>query len=188
MDWDPLAPLFFRINHPDLPVRWLRADIVGGGLEAFLGQNPDAAVVFCNFLGQAALCSPQEYREFARRLPELLKDKAWASFHDLYSGTIPPTRMDPLTVPAGRPGPEALGAHFFPKLIQVELNEYELPALDPMPGRSYWAWPLTTRAFHIIEGFASTSRAPRPDPSPRDQTPRDGQASKTPSDPEHCKT
>ena len=185
IDWDPLAPWFFRVNHPGVRVRWRRADIIEGGLEALLKEQPKATIVFCNFLGQASFCSPKAYPDFARRLPSLLEGRDWASFHDLYSGPSQPTRMEPLSTPKGRPEATVLGAHFYSKLLKIELNEHELPELPADPGRRYWAWPLTTGAFHIIEGFASSAKGPRPGPSRPDQSPRDEPASRTPSDPGH---
>lgn len=160
VDWDPLAPVFFKRSHPETSVTWHRLDVMRGGgeeLAQILGNLPDATVVFCNFLGQAEIASPQHYTDFAERLPLLLKNRKWVSFHDRYSGEIIPSTHSPLKTPRSRATPQTLLEHFYQNSKPGELNEHSLPKFleeSSDQSHSYWIWPLTPRRFHLLEGIA----------------------------------
>lgn len=94
-DLDPLAPKLFARNHPGVNVSFHRADAFGRGralslvpLREALFEHPDATVLFSNVLGQLLLekkASETEWLTFLGDLRKLLADRAWASYHDLFT-------------------------------------------------------------------------------------------------------
>ena len=91
IDLDPLAPWLFRWNHrhhlgSQRGITWFRDDLVNE-LPRQLGAWPDAAVLFCNVLGQLAL-ERDDHEEVLAMLPNLLRQQHWASFHDCYTGNV----------------------------------------------------------------------------------------------------
>ncbi|MGE4131699.1 MAG: hypothetical protein AB7F86_08670 [Bdellovibrionales bacterium] len=94
-DLDPLAPFWFRRRHKDLPIRFHRQDVFrkAGKLSLepllkILEQHPQAALLFCNVLGQVLLTvssSEDDWRSFLILMRNALSNRIWASYHDLYS-------------------------------------------------------------------------------------------------------
>ena len=88
MDPDPFAAFLFRLNHPRARLgEWIRKDFFEDG-DAFLAQHPQAAVLFCNVLGQRRYVNRQiaSVEEEMRSIKTRLRGRDWASFHDLLSG------------------------------------------------------------------------------------------------------
>jgi len=157
IDLDPMARILFRRLHGasmPAPVKWITEDVFQIW-DPLLSSHPDHAVLFCNFLGQAAECDEARAAEWFARLPASLERRRWASFHDRYSGELATKRVPALECPT-RAEPEALLRHFYEKGISGELTEHELPPIFPQdrPYR-YWGWPLAPDQFHIIEGCHS---------------------------------
>jgi len=88
IDLDPLAPWFFALNHPvrRTGLRWLRGDLMTE-LPRHLQAWPDAAVLFCNVLGQLAV-EREDHELVLAELPRILRRHHWASFHDCYTGDV----------------------------------------------------------------------------------------------------
>ena len=91
IDLDPLAPWLFRLNHQRHFVQlqnfeWIRRDLVSE-LPLRLAAWPDAAVLFCNVLGQLAI-ERDDHDAVLATLPQLLRSQHWASFHDCYTGDV----------------------------------------------------------------------------------------------------
>jgi hypothetical protein len=87
LDLDPLARWLFALNHPRCrELTWLRGDLVTE-LPPRLAVWPDAAVLFCNVLGQLAL-EREDHEAILTALPRLLERHHWASFHDCYTGDV----------------------------------------------------------------------------------------------------
>ena len=88
MDPDPFASVLFRFMHPHLRLGdWSRGDFFVEG-PSFLQRHSEAAVLFCNMLGQRRYVNrdiAQVEREIAD-VKTLLRGREWASFHDLLSG------------------------------------------------------------------------------------------------------
>ncbi len=136
-DLDPLAPLFFRARHGRLPVAFHNQDLFWDegrlstvSLKTALKKHPRAAVLISNLLGQLLLEHPTDDRTweiFLNRLRFTLKDREWASYHDLFTherGEV----IDHLTGGEWKAG--------------LETRQFR--------------WPLTATSLHIIEGLRSS--------------------------------
>jgi hypothetical protein len=164
-DW--LAARLLRAKLPRLEV--LHEDLLLGpllrgepGLEQLLAQRPQAAVVFCNVLGQLQFGlsdreQAQLVSEFQRRLLPALQGRAWASFHDRWSFDLEPDgqRLLEREFP-NAPSELELGQAWFgsdgPELSAFDHGTAELfPAQLP---RRYFGWQLTPHAYHLVEGVA----------------------------------
>lgn len=158
VDPDLLAPLLFRHLHPEARITaWLRDDFFHCGAD-LLTREPDAAVLFCNVLGQLRFSGLDE-REVVGRiasLAPLLVGRPWASFHEILSGETPVTpRALPL---AGPPHHEAL-------LRQLGLSGEWLDhgAGDVLPKnaqRDIVPWRFAPGRIHLVEMGMGGERGP----------------------------
>jgi hypothetical protein len=167
-----LAARLLRLRLPRVEV--VTRDLLVGplldgspGLDEYLAQKPDAAVLFCNVLGQLqfGLDDAQQARletEFRRRLLPALAGRQWASFHDRWSFDLGHDAGRPLELGfARKPSDSELGQAWFgsegPPLSALDHGTAEL--FPPELPRRYLGWQLTPSAFHLVEAVASTSRA-----------------------------
>ena len=133
-DVDPLAGMLFRLKHPGLNIRFHNEDLfwtddegyTTNTLREILKQNPSAAVLMSNVVGQLLLEHPVKDREWSRFLHGLrmaLNGREWASYHDLFThenGEV----IDHLT-----------GGDWKADLKTIQFR-----------------WPLTATSLHIVEG------------------------------------
>jgi hypothetical protein len=114
---------------------------------------PDAAILFCNLLGQIEIRNP---RVLGKWLRHELEGREWASFHDALSGD----GIDFDTEDAGR---SRAGLETMKKWIHVrnpgrgriEVLAHDAPELfREFPGLEYryWQWRLTPRRTFLTEG------------------------------------
>lgn len=100
LDPDPLAPLFFRRNHPGIEVHWSRRDYFidsqrqwrSQGLDEIAADFPHHTLFFTNLIGQFPflLKKPQlenenEWRDWREHWRGTLESRRWISVHDLFS-------------------------------------------------------------------------------------------------------
>jgi len=149
VDPDFWAPLLFRRLHPHARlVDWIRADFFVQAPE-LLAREPDAALLFCNVLGQLRFAglSDAEITTRLASLPTLLAGHPWASYHELLSGE---TDLTPRALPlAGTPFAEAL-------LRQLGLSGEWLDhgagsVLPPMAARDIVPWRFAPERLHLVE-------------------------------------
>lgn len=91
-DQDPLAPFFFKRQHPQANVTfkqqnlfWRNAKLSLIPLKEVLERHPGSPILFSNVLGQVLLEGPAEDFEwgvFLLGMRSLLKERRWASYHD----------------------------------------------------------------------------------------------------------
>jgi len=148
------------VEHRDL----LLGPLTSGqpGLDAVLQQRPRASVLFCNLLGQLHWDLSDEHEQrfragFTRRVLPLLAGRRWASFHDRWSveGQEAHALAQPLAFER-LPTDDELGVACFGAAgAPVTALDHGTSQLfpDPLP-RRYFAWPLTPRALHIVEGVS----------------------------------
>jgi hypothetical protein len=157
IDLDPMAQVLFRRLHGasiKAPMEWTAGDVFQEW-DALLASQPNHALLFCNFLGQATECDEARAADWFARLPKSLAGRRWASFHDRYSGELPTKNVLALDSRL-RADPQTLLQHFYEKGISGELTEHELPPIFPQDQQyRYWSWPLAPDQFHIIEGCRS---------------------------------
>jgi hypothetical protein len=129
------------------------------GLEQVLERRPQAALLFCNVLGQLHFGLNEEQqialpRNFRRRIGPQLGKRAWASFHDRWS--LDSAEVLPLHASfAERPSDDELGRRFFgaagPAVEVLDHGTAELFATE-LP-RRYFSWRVTPSAAHIVEAL-----------------------------------
>lgn len=129
-------------------------------LRDFLEKYPNAAVLFSNVLGQLPLEFPHLNDElFASHLISIratVKDRPWASYHDLLSTWGRPKSLDPFELPSGTFDPELFAhVHLEPLPVgsaKLELTDHQTHALSAgEPTRCTW-WELAPGRYHLI-GF-----------------------------------
>src|SRR5262249_55604381 len=133
-------------------------------LAAFLSERPGAAVLFSNVLGQLPLLLSDEreqerFGEFWKmRLAVLTGDgaRAWASFHDRFSGALEPRFTQALGA-ASRPGDAELVELCFAQGGRGELVDHDTDGFfPPEKPHAYFSWELTAGRWHLIEATRST--------------------------------
>ncbi|MCM2280287.1 MAG: hypothetical protein NDI61_00415 [Bdellovibrionaceae bacterium] len=129
-------------------------------LHTFLKRYPDAAVLFSNVLGQLPLEFPHLSDElFASHLIAIraaVKDRAWASYHDLLSTWAKPKSMAPFELPSGPLDLEAfIRARLEPPpggASPLEVTDHQTHALSiGEPTACTW-WEIAPGRYHLI-GF-----------------------------------
>ncbi|MGE0526761.1 MAG: hypothetical protein AB7G93_10575 [Bdellovibrionales bacterium] len=94
-DHDPLAPWFFRREHPGVQVEfhhdnlfWAAHHLTLAPMKKILKAHPDSNVLFANLLGQVLLegrARESEWTHLLLELRQLLDGRSWASYHDILS-------------------------------------------------------------------------------------------------------
>jgi hypothetical protein len=102
----------------------------------------NAAILFCNLLGQIEVKDAEKIRA---NLAQVLSGRAWASFHDWFSGqgiVYDGNHGVKLQSNAGRDVPPVL-------TVQEHVGRDLLPTSI---GRQVWDWQLIPDRCHVIEG------------------------------------
>lgn len=164
IDPDPLAPGFFRRQHPKIKVRWSRQNYLvhqGGtwnwqGLAQLHSQYPDATFLFANLIGQLplviktpALDNPENWRQWREGWWKFFAQTPWISIHDLFSAARPPTHVSALQ----------LGGVCAEEFVQglygaqaTEVTDHLTYDLFPTSVRRHrLLWPLTRERCHVVE-------------------------------------
>ncbi len=142
------------------------------GARELLELYPSHAILFCNLLGQLRFLDQNaalgaSFANWKRQLGELLRDRAWASFHDRLSGDVGPR---------GVASPESASDSAFLGQSDQELSADELLTrfypvheravlLDHLTGeffpgrpRSYFSWQIRPGCFHLVEAICGESQ------------------------------
>lgn len=151
-------------------------------LNRFLSRYPKAAVLFSNVLGQLPLEFPHLDDElFASHLIAIrsaVRDRPWASYHDLLSTWIRPIRLEPFILPGGPLDLEAFAhEHLLPAhetsikgtarvARKLEVTDHQTHALAAGEATLCTWWELAPGRYHLI-GFLG-SRGPQ---SPKSRSP-----------------
>jgi len=187
VDIDPFAPWVFRwrarrlLREGRTHLTWDARDHLSPGpqgcsiepLRALLAAHPDAAVLFCNILGQLPILGDDRapghtdeaplagsYEHWLRALPEALGDRSWATFHDRLSGPVPPHALDE-DHPVPWSSSEKLVQQHYPPTDDptLALLDHRTSGLLRDVPRWQFVWELAPGLFHLIE--ALSSRSPR---------------------------
>lgn len=165
---DGLAKYLFskKFQHSNIvwkgecPIFKPQADI-NKALWAIRSENPNAAILFCNILGQWPLIDPKSEEKLPillKALNDLYGDSRWASFHDLFSGELKRQQLNFNHLPEL-------------KIPLVELQQIELLAqqldfkllsdhltfqrMSTSKAKTHFFWPLSPRQLHIMEWIQS---------------------------------
>ena len=169
---DPLARHLFARRFPTVArhLRWHAADYlapVGGVLRPerlrALGRDfPEHAFLFCNVLGQLPYLYPDAVAQpsfalWKRALAAVLAERPFASFHDRLSGPVA-ARPDTLGATPSALGTTALVDRCLvaaPGRASVEVEDHDTGDLFPGRPRMLFAWQVTPRWTHLVEGVRS---------------------------------
>lgn len=110
-------------------------------------RHPDAAVLFCNLLGQDWHPGPAE--AWRARLVTALRGLEWASFHDIASTDRPPDAMPLDEIAAALPFEALIG--LFWRHGEIVVEDHETHGLFPDAPRAYAIWNLRPGRFHLVE-------------------------------------
>ena len=158
VDPDPWAKFLFRRLHPEARiVRWIKGDFFAV-MPDLLAAEPDAAILFCNMLGQLRFAGrdAEDADRLIAGIAPALAGRPWASFHELLSGE---TGTTPRRLPlAGPPHHEAL-------LKQLGLSgewldhaaSHVLPQTMP---REIVPWRFAPGRLHLVEMGIGDRRKP----------------------------
>ncbi len=144
---DPLARRWLARRAAPLALRFEGLDVLGGArpLCALHDRFPDAAVLFCNLLGQLPAPHGGGWHDV---LAEVLPDRHWASYHDVVSTARRPLRQAPLHLSDGTL--EEVLAHFW-RGGELPLVDHQAFRLDGGSAADYAVWPLCRGRYHLIE-------------------------------------
>ena len=119
----------------------------------FLKARPNAAILFSNVLGQIPLhlTSAQRSRTLQARSEFLaaLKDRKWASYHDLFSGSS--FESEPLKMSFALASHEISAESIF---TRGDVVDHETSWLSEGRATELALWPITEKSTHLI-GFVS---------------------------------
>jgi len=144
---DPLARRWLAWRARRLPLRFEALDVLGGTrpLQPLRERFPDAAILFCNLLGQIPAPNGARWQPL---LAEALPDRHWASYHDVASTEVRPLR---LAAPCSSAVTleEVLGCFWHGG--ELPLVDHESFRLDGVGKADYAVWPLGRGRYHLIE-------------------------------------
>jgi hypothetical protein len=117
----------------------------------FLKERPNAAILFSNVLGQIPLhLSPSQRSRTAQAQSDFLtalKDRKWASYHDLFSGSS--IEAEPLKSSLLIEHPDAAAKRIF---TSGDVIDHETAWLSEGRATELALWPITEKSTHLI-GF-----------------------------------
>lgn len=152
-DIDPLAPWFFKNRH--FGVEFHKQDMFfdsdGLSFKPLLREiekYPQARILFANVFGQLPL--ERELRDgelpaYLRKLAPTLKDRAWASYHDLYTLENLPLNRHASALQSYRKT-RSIAA------LSGEVIDHTTQGV--WTGGKILGWSLTSRSLHLIEFYS----------------------------------
>ncbi len=157
---DPLARWLLRRRFPGVVFDWRESGYLAqpGGFARLAATFPDAALLFCNLLGQELQGQPADI-DRATWLAELepaLAGHLWASWHDLVSTTRAPEGQAPACIDHAIPLDDLLTRVWCGG--DLEISDHETAGLCPSAPRRYALWHLAPRSHHLIEWLSSAQR------------------------------
>jgi hypothetical protein len=152
------APTVAWVGHD----AWIAPVLAGRGAPR-ASLPDDAALLFANFLGQAAFLVPDDewwtFRSAWRAsVWPLLERVPWASFHDRVSGTIVPRLEAGLGGDA--PLTDAAIAALYGEQEGELLDHRATELLPPGRGYAYFDWPIVPGRHHLVEAVRGCARHP----------------------------
>lgn len=173
---DPLARLCLRRRDSRARIDarpalgWSEQGYSAQELRRWLDRHRGDALLFCNLLGQLDERQTLAASEWRSSLLDHLRGHAWLSYHDLFSAALAPCiRGLAQGIPSRRTGGESpiVDEAFWAKLYPYRDSPIEVvdhgtalffarSALQA-DAHQYFAWPLDSTRWHLIEGLASAT-------------------------------
>ncbi|MCK6393898.1 hypothetical protein [Zoogloea sp.] len=144
---DPLARHLLARRADAGGLRFERLDCLAtsDGLARLAARFPDAAFLFSNVLGQVAAPGGS----WSSLLVRHLRERPWASYHDVVSTTRAAVHQVPLQSAAAL-DLEALLAHFWGR-GEITVTDHETLHLGGRGPCGYAVWPITPAHWHLVE-------------------------------------
>lgn len=166
-DLDPLAPYFFKKNHPSVNnIQWIQQDLFRddkGNLSSklfskTLHEIDLSLVIFCNILGQIPLTqkglTAEIYHTWLKEIEQALAHQNWASYHEVYSQLpenseqyseyfVKPIRQWPIKGPSK---PFTVFDHLLQGFFHENYN------------KKYFLWKRLPNYIHLIETVHQTAK------------------------------
>lgn len=157
---DPLARWLLRRRFSGVAFDWCESGYLAqpGGFARLAATFPDAALLFCNLIGQELQGQPADFDRAAwlAELEPALLGRTWASWHDLVSTTREPESHAPACLDQALPLDDLLTLVW--RGGDLEISDHETAGLCLQAPRRYGIWHLAPRRYHLIEWLASTQR------------------------------
>jgi hypothetical protein len=150
-----------RFVSDDLLVEPLVTD--APALDGMLETMPEAAVLFAGLLGQIYFLTDETRLErfqaaWQRRVLPALERRAWASFHDRFSGSVAPRLTSPYRTGA-RLTDYAVARFYSPGPGHVALQDHFTEGLFPQAlPHAYFHWEIERGVHHLMEGVSHRTR------------------------------
>lgn len=150
---DPLARFILARRFPGVAFRFAASAGLARpeGFAWLAERHPDAALLFCNLLGQEPIGQGAGFERgvWLAGLASALSGRAWASWHDLASTARAPQRHGVIRLPRAQ-ALEALLARYWAG-GELEIVDHECTGLCPDLPREYAIWPLRPGQYHLVE-------------------------------------
>lgn len=155
LEVDPAARMLFDRRH-SLKTQWIKTASFDADLSSFgtvLEEFPNAAVLFCNFLGQLPVLYPDaDLESLHSELRTMLAGRTWASYHDRLSGDFGVADREQFYFES--PDATQLASDWG---LTGELMDHETAVLSAgLPCRVF-PWRLTAQATHLIEAVSQAA-------------------------------
>lgn len=154
IELDRSAPFFFAVRHGSVrrrlgsSIEWILDDFVEQ-LPRVLQRDTDAAVLFCNVLGQLGL-ERADYEHQLAALRHRIGARPWASFHDRYSSRLDPASLS--VVDAFDSSTSLDGERLQRMGFSGEWTDHGTgDVLPPLTTRRYIPWMITPERIHWVE-------------------------------------
>lgn len=153
---DPLARFILARRFPGTAFHFTASTGLArpAGFAWLAERYPDAALLFCNLLGQEPAGQGPGFERalWLARLAPALSGRPWASWHDLASTARAPQHQGVLHLPRAQ-DLDALLARYWAG-GELEIVDHECAGLCPELAREYAIWPLYPGQYHLVEWLA----------------------------------
>lgn len=160
VDIDSCSPFFFKRNHPELKVQFIRQNAFTSEHhvdDALLERFPatTSTWMWCNLLGQIGFhYTEYETHKVLENISLQMRDHAWMSFHDLYSFHSRTKHSGLKLSPHFNKWEEARIELSQLKQERIDLTDHQTKDVFDFERREILLWPLTPKQIHFIEcGF-----------------------------------
>lgn len=154
---DPIARWLLHRRFPGIHFDFRDGLRLAGedGFDWLAQTTPDAAILFCNLLGQTLVGRPTglDHRAWLARLEPALKEREWASWHDLASTTRPPDHPAPFELPHALPLDQILARIW--QRGELHIHDHACDGLCPRLARSHALWQLAPAQWFLVEWLHS---------------------------------
>lgn len=178
-DPDPLAEIIFKRRFPDVAHRWFQHSLIFNELKrskedliTLRTRHAEAAILFCNSLGQWPIVNPSvseaDIASFVQLLNQEFANTGWASYHDIFSGSVTtsPSQVSETPTFSCRQNVEDWWRHHGGKNVVDHLTFEAFQGAN----RKHWHWSLTPTQIQIIEWAQGPLRPSKSEPFPQGAT------------------